>query len=62
MYNVGFPVDEKEIFYQRDTGRYNKGDRKIKKNFEDLMPLLRGLNKSGSPEDAAKYFLSGTYK
>ena len=62
MYNVGIPIDEKEIFYQRKTGRYNKGDRKIKKNFEDLIPLLRGLNKSASPEDAAKYFISGTYK
>tara|TARA_R100000734_G_C3311300_1_gene102134 strand:- start:290 stop:1765 length:1476 start_codon:yes stop_codon:yes gene_type:complete len=62
MYNVGIPINEKEIFYQRKTGRYNKGDRKIKKNFEDLIPLLRGLNKSASPEDAAKYFISGTYK
>ena len=54
--------DEKDIFYQRDSGRYQKGDRKIQKQVEDLMPIFRGLNKSGSPEEAAKYFLSGTYK
>ena len=42
--------------------RYQKGDRKIQKQVEDLMPIFRGLNKSGSPEEAAKYFLSGTYK
>ena len=62
LYNLGFPVDEKDIFYQRRTGRYQKGDRKIQKQVEDLMPIFRGLNKSGSPEEAAKYFLSGTYR
>ena len=62
LYNLGFPIEEKDIFYQRNTGRYQKGDRKIQKNVEDLMPILRGLNKSKSPEDAAKYFLGGSYK
>ena len=61
LYNLGFPVDEKDIFYQRNTGRYQKGDRKIQKNFEDLMPILRGLNKSKTPEEAAQYFLGGAY-
>ena len=61
LYNLGFPVDEKDIFYQRDSGRYQKGDRKIRKSLEDLLPILRGLNKTKTPEEAAKYFLGGTY-
>lgn len=62
LYYLGLPVPEKDVFYQRSTGRYQKGDRKIKKSIEDLLPVLRGLNKSKSPEDAAQYFLGGTYK
>ena len=62
MNAIGIPVEDKAIFYQRDTGRYKKGDRKIQKNFEDLMPILRGLNKSRTPEEAAQYFLGGSYK
>lgn len=61
LYNLGFPVDETDIFYQRNTGRYKKGDRKIQKYVEDLMPVVRGLNKSGNAKDAAQYFLGGTY-
>ena len=62
LYNLGFPVEEKDIFYQRDTGRYQKGDRKIQKYVEDLMPVVRGLNKSGNAKDAAQYFLGTSYK
>ena len=61
LYNLGFPVEEKDIFYQRNTGRYQKGDRKIQKSVEDLMPILRGLNKSKTPEEAAQYFLGTSY-
>jgi hypothetical protein len=61
LYNLGFPVDETDIFYQRNTGRYKKGDRKIQKYVEDLMPVVRGLSKSGNAKDAAQYFLGGTY-
>ena len=55
-YLVGLPVNESDIFYQRRTGRYNKGDRKLRKKIEDLIPVLRGLQKSQSPEEAAKWF------
>ena len=62
LYAFGYPLEDKDIYYQRKTGRYNKGDRKIRKQVEDLMPGLRGFTKSGNPEDAAQYFLGGTYK
>ena len=48
--------DQKEIFYQRKTGRYEKGDRKIRKDFEDLLPIFRGLTKSQTPQEAYKWF------
>ena len=62
LYAFGYPLEDKEIYYQRKTGRYNKGDRKIRKQVEDLMPIFRGIGKSGTPEEAAKYFLSGSYQ
>ena len=48
--------DQKDVFYQRKTGRFKKGDRKIKKDFEDLLPIFRGINKSKTPQDAYKWF------
>ena len=58
-YVTGMPwVDEGDIFYQRRTGRFNKGDRKIRKDFEDLLPIWRGVTRSGSPEEAYKWFTS----
>ena len=51
-------IDEGDIFYQRRTGRFNKGDRKIRKDFEDLLPIWRGLTRSKSPEEAYKWFTS----
>ena len=56
-YLFGFG-DEKDIFYQRRTGRYNKGDRKIRKQISDLIPALRGINRSKTPEEAQKWFNS----
>jgi hypothetical protein len=53
---VGFPIEDKRIHYQRKTGRFEKGDRKIKKQFQDLVPVLRGLEKSKAPEEATKWF------
>ena len=53
---VGIPVDESKIYYQRRSGRYNKGDRKLRKKINDLIPVLRGLQKSQTPEEAAKWF------
>tara|TARA_R110000803_G_scaffold7596_2_gene24456 strand:- start:267 stop:4826 length:4560 start_codon:yes stop_codon:yes gene_type:complete len=50
--------DEADIFYQRDTGRYSKGDRKIRKKVEDLIPAWRGITRSSNPEEAQKWFNS----
>ena len=56
-YFLGDPfIDEGAIFYQRKSGKYEKGDRKIKKDFMDLLPVFRGLNKSQNPRDAYKWF------
>jgi len=58
-YITGMPwIDEGDVFYQRRTGRFNKGDRKIQKDFEDLLPIWRGVTRSNSPEEAYKWFTS----
>ena len=57
-YMLGMSSKESEIFYKRKTGRYNKGDRKLRKKVNDLIPVLRGIQKSSSPEDAVKWFNS----
>tara|TARA_R100000951_G_scaffold116176_1_gene126893 strand:- start:12486 stop:16859 length:4374 start_codon:yes stop_codon:yes gene_type:complete len=58
-YITGMPwIDEGDVFYQRRTGRFNKGDRKIRKDFEDLLPIWRGVTRSNSPEEAYKWFTS----
>mgnify|MGYP005988506433 FL=1 len=57
QYLLGSPfVDEGAIFYQRRSGRFKKGDRKITKDFQDLLPIFRGLQKTFSPEEAYKWF------
>lgn len=45
---------EKDIFYSRKSGKYNKGDRKLWKKFERAVPLWSGLNKDA--EEAIKWF------
>ena len=52
---LGITPDE-FIFYQRRSGKYAAGDRKIKKMFADLFPVWRGLSKTGSPREAYKWF------
>lgn len=59
-YFAGLPwVEEKDVYYQRKAGRFKKGDRKIRKDFEDLMIGWRGLNKSfgEGPKEAYKWFM-----
>jgi hypothetical protein len=57
QYLMGSPfVDESAIFYQRRSGRFKKGDRKIRKDFEDLLPIFRGLQKTFNPSEAYKWF------
>ena len=54
---MGIPwIDETDIYYQRKTGRFEKGDRKIRKKFEDLLPVVRGIRKSQTPREAYKWF------
>ena len=58
LHGVGIPVADKTIFYQRNTGRFKKGDRKIRKDFEDLMPVLRGLRTTQTPKEKYQWFLN----
>ena len=60
-YALGMPVDPKDIFYQRKSGLYEKGDRKIVKHFRDQIPIWRGLDRTKTPEEALKYFQGSTY-
>ena len=53
-YQTGFPVAEKDVFYQRDTNRNKKGDLKVWKEFLDIIPGYAGASKD--PEDQAKYY------
>ena len=41
--------------YKRDTGQFEKGDLKAKKKLYDLIPVLRGFEKSKYPEEATKW-------
>ena len=61
LYSVGWPMEEKDIFYMRKTGSREKGDRKIWKELESLLPILRGMDKTLYPEEPTKYFLRPTY-
>ena len=47
---------KKDIYYQRKSGRFEKGDRKIRKKIQDIMPVWRGLTKTGNPREAYKWF------
>lgn len=53
---IGVDIDPKKIYYQRRTGRFEKGDRKIRKKFEDLMPVWRGWTRTKTPGEAYKWF------
>ena len=55
-YALGANVDKKNIFYQRETDGYRKGERKIKKKFYDNVPFYVGPSKSGRPEDALTFY------
>jgi hypothetical protein len=56
-YGVGFPgIDEKDVFYQRQSGIYEKGDLKITKELTDVLPLFSGVSKSLDPERIAKFY------
>ena len=45
---------EKDIFYSRKSGKYDKGDRKLHKKLERAIPIWSGLNKDAA--EAIKWF------
>ena len=49
-------IDRKDVFYQRSTNGYKKGQRKIRKKFFDAVPFVVGYSKSGRPEDAIDFY------
>jgi hypothetical protein len=57
-YYMGWPtIEEKDVFYQRRAGKYEKGDLKWAKELEDIIPIISGIVKTGDPEEANKYFI-----
>ena len=56
-YFMGIPwIDESDVYYQKRTGRFEKGDRKIVKKIQDIMPIWRGFVKSDNPREAYQWF------
>lgn len=53
-YALGAEGLEKDIFYQRKSGRFEKGDRKVIKMIEKVTPIWSGLNKDAA--EAIKWF------
>lgn len=49
-------IDEKEIYFQRRSGRFEKGDAKIWKDLSKMIPALNGTEKSKRPEELLKWF------
>lgn len=49
-------VPEKEVFYQKKSGRFEKGDLKWVKDFTDVLPIVSGVFKSADPNEAAKFY------
>ena len=57
-YYMGWPtIEEKDVFYQRRSGKYERGDLKWAKELEDILPVISGIVKTGDPEEANKYFI-----
>jgi len=55
-YAIGLPVDESNIFYQRSSGMFDKGDRKLTKKFIQAFPVGPGFLKSFNAQEAVEYF------
>jgi len=53
-YALGADGLEKDIFYQRKSGEFEKGDRKVIKKIRSVIPVWSGLNKNA--EEAIKWF------
>lgn len=48
--------NEEDVFYQRRSGRFQKGDKKWVKEFLDIFPGAAGTFKSLDPAEAAKFY------
>lgn len=55
LYPIGI-VPEDEVFYQRKSGMFEKGDEKWVKDFIDVLPAASGVFKTMDPGEAAKFF------
>jgi len=53
---IGLPINEEEIYYQKKSGIYEKGDLKWWKNFASVFPGAAGFIKSGDPNEALKFY------
>ena len=49
-------IDQKQIYFQRRSGRFEKGDLKISKDFQKLVPALNGAEKSKRPDELLQWF------
>ena len=54
-YTVGL-TGEEDIYYQRRSGKFQKGDLKFTKHFMSTFPVLSGLHKTSDPREALKYY------
>ncbi len=48
--------DEEGVFYERKSGSHLKGDSKFLAKLEAMFPILNGIEKSKTPEEAVKWF------
>ena len=48
--------DEEGMFYEKSGPGYEKGERKSIRKFEKLFPIINGIEKSKTPEQAIKWF------
>lgn len=48
--------DTEGLSYERKSGIHQKGDSKFLAKLEAMLPILNGLNKSRTPEEAVKWF------
>jgi hypothetical protein len=51
--------DTDGLYYERKVGSHAKGDSKFMAKVERLFPIASGLEKSSTPEEAAKWFNLG---
>jgi hypothetical protein len=54
--NYIFRGDREGVFYENRTGIHQKGDRKFLAYLERMFPILQGIQKSRTPEEASKWF------